>query len=217
MKIDRTGVMTDETMFSYIANSLFRCYNNQKKTGTQRMEYMKKRICGLLLGILCSTAITGCEMEEKMNSEDTEPQKVELVVWGAEEDTELMNQIIENFQIKYQNQADLQISYEVQGEAQCKDALIGGLEDGSHRQQGEHGHDRPIVYMTPSHIKINQWLKYVRYEASNEEGQQGVAQIIHKPDHAGGDSQPDQQPHHAVKRPVILLFLGHRAIWKILF
>lgn len=95
------------------------------------MEYMKKRICGLLLGILCSTAITGCEMEEKMNSEDTEPQKVELVVWGAEEDTELMNQIIENFQIKYQNQADLQISYEVQGEAQCKDALIGGLEDGA--------------------------------------------------------------------------------------
>lgn len=95
------------------------------------MEYMKKRICGLLLGILCSTAITGCEMEEKMNSEDTEPQKVELVVWGAEEDTELMNQIIENFQIKHQNQADFQISYEVQGEAQCKDALIGGLEDGA--------------------------------------------------------------------------------------
>lgn len=95
------------------------------------MEYMKKRICGLLLGILCSTAITGCEMEEKMNSEDTEPQKVELVVWGAEEDTELMNQIIENFQIKYREQADFQISYEVQGESQCKDALIGGLEDGA--------------------------------------------------------------------------------------
>ena len=70
---------------------------------------MKKRICGLLLGILCTVAFTGCGLEEKTELENTGPQKVELVVWGAEEDTELMNQIIEGFQTNYQGEADFQI------------------------------------------------------------------------------------------------------------
>ncbi|MCI8490113.1 MAG: extracellular solute-binding protein [Lachnospiraceae bacterium] len=93
---------------------------------------MKKYICGLILGILCTAVFTGCgDLEEQAAFEDTEPQKVELVVWGAEEDTELMNQIIESFQINYQGEADIQILFEVQGESQCKDVLLGGLEDGA--------------------------------------------------------------------------------------
>ena len=98
------------------------------------MEYiMSKRICGMLLAILCIALLTGCDMGKKTDLENTEPesQKVELVVWGAEEDAELMNQIIESFQIEYQGEADFQILFEVQGESQCKDALIGGLEDGA--------------------------------------------------------------------------------------
>lgn len=92
---------------------------------------MRKRICGLILGILCTTTLTGCDSAEKTDSENTEPQKVELVVWGAEEDTELMSQIIQSFQTNYQGQADFEILFEVQGESQCKDALIGGLEEGA--------------------------------------------------------------------------------------
>lgn len=98
---------------------------------------MKKRIYGSLLGILCAVALTGCGLEEKPDlSEKTEMEPpessgVELVVWGAEEDRELMNQIIRSFQENYQGQADFQISFEVQGESQCKDALIGGLEEGA--------------------------------------------------------------------------------------
>ena len=42
-----------------------------------------------------------------------------------------MNQIIQSFQANYQAEADLQITFEVQGESQCKDALIGGLEEGA--------------------------------------------------------------------------------------
>ena len=61
----------------------------------------------------------------------SKPKKAELVVWGAEEDAELMNQIIQSFQANYQAEADLQITFEVQGESQCKDALIGGLEEGA--------------------------------------------------------------------------------------
>lgn len=93
--------------------------------------YMRKRIFGLLPGILCIAALTGCDLAEKTDLKKTELQKVELVVWGAEEDTELMNQIIKNFQINYQGEADFQILFEVQGESQCKDTLIGGLEDGA--------------------------------------------------------------------------------------
>lgn len=92
---------------------------------------MKKRVCGLLLGLLWITALTGCSSEEKKDLENTAPPKVELVVWGAEEDRALMNQIIENFQTEYQGEADFQILYEVQGESQCKDVLLGGLEDGA--------------------------------------------------------------------------------------
>ncbi len=92
---------------------------------------MGKRIWGLFSGILCAAALMGCGAAEEPALEDEELQKVELVVWGAEEDTELMNQIIQSFQINYQGQADFQISFAVQGESQCKDVLLGGLEDGA--------------------------------------------------------------------------------------
>lgn len=92
---------------------------------------MRKRIWGLLPGLLCVAALAACGPVEETVLEDAEPQKVELVVWGAEEDTELMNRIIEGFQANYQGQADFQISFKVQGESQCKDALLGGLEDGA--------------------------------------------------------------------------------------
>ncbi len=93
--------------------------------------YMRNSIWGFLIIILYTVMFTGCGETEKTSLEKTEPQKVELVVWGAEEDTELMNQIINSFQIKYQGQADFKISFEVQGESQCKDVLLGGLEDGA--------------------------------------------------------------------------------------
>lgn len=94
---------------------------------------MKKRICRFLLGILCIAAFAGCgpAKEKGLERADTELQKVRLVVWGAEEDTELMHQIIQSFQTNYQGQADFQISFEVQGESQCKDVLLGALEDGA--------------------------------------------------------------------------------------
>lgn len=92
---------------------------------------MRKRICGFLLGVLCTAVLTGCGLAGKTDLQNTELEKVELVVWGAQEDTELMNQIIQSFEANYQGQADFDILFEVQGESQCKDALIGGLEDGA--------------------------------------------------------------------------------------
>ena len=53
---------------------------------------MRKRICGLILGILCTAAFTGCSLSGETDlagetgQESAEPQKVKLVVWGAAED-----------------------------------------------------------------------------------------------------------------------------------
>lgn len=92
---------------------------------------MRKRRYGLLLSLLCAAAFTGCGQAEEETPVSPEPQKVQLVVWGAQEDTELMNRIIEGFQANYQGQADFEITFQVQGESQCKDVLLGGLEDGA--------------------------------------------------------------------------------------
>lgn len=121
------------TALSRIANGQYQWYNSHRKNGNIRMELcMKKRICGLILGVLCAAVFTGCGAKEKTEpAKEAEPQKVELVVWGSEEDTELMNQIIQNFETKYQGQAEFQIQFEVQGESQCKDVLLGDLEKGA--------------------------------------------------------------------------------------
>ena len=92
---------------------------------------MGKRICGLLLGLLCTSAIMGCGKTEETDPVNTEPSKVELVVWGAQEDAELMNRIIDGFVENYRGQADFEIVFEAQGESQCKNALLGGLEEGA--------------------------------------------------------------------------------------
>ena len=92
---------------------------------------MGRKIYGLLLGILCTAVLTGCNTAKKTDSMDTKIPKVELTVWGAEEDMALMEQIMQGFQAEYQGQADFQILFEAQGESQCKDALLGGLEEGA--------------------------------------------------------------------------------------
>lgn len=56
---------------------------------------------------------------------------VELVVWGAEEDQEMLRQIVAEFQETYKGQAEFHITCEVQSESACKDALMSGLEEGA--------------------------------------------------------------------------------------
>lgn len=98
---------------------------------------MRKRICGLLFACFSFSALAGCglagqtDLAGKPDAKKEEPPDVELVVWGAEEDAELMGRVIESFQEKYRGQADFDISFEAQGESQCKDALIQDLENGA--------------------------------------------------------------------------------------
>ncbi len=78
--------------------------------------------------------LTGCQQnsldpsgEEQTSGSDT----VNLTVWGAEEDEELLRQIIDGFETEYQGQADFQITYEPQSESHCTDALMADLENGA--------------------------------------------------------------------------------------
>ena len=101
---------------------------------------MKKNIKFILISILLIPALllavflTGCQQnsldpsgEEQTSGSDT----VNLTVWGAEEDEELLRQIIDGFETEYQGQADFQITYEPQSESHCTDALMADLENGA--------------------------------------------------------------------------------------
>lgn len=92
---------------------------------------MKGKICSLILGALCAVSLVGCGLGEEKETADTGQKKIALTVWGAKEDEELMGQIIQSFEKQYQGQADFQITFQAQGESECKDVLIGGLEEGA--------------------------------------------------------------------------------------
>ena len=96
---------------------------------------MKTRIYKFLAAILCAIFIAGCAGGGSSNTTNSTggavSGTVDLVVWGGEEDEKLMNQIIRSFEREYQGQADFNITFAVQGESNCKDKLIGGLEEGA--------------------------------------------------------------------------------------
>ena len=96
---------------------------------------MKTRIYLFLAAMLCAIFIAGCAGGGSSNTTNSTggavSGTVDLVVWGGEEDEKLMNQIIRSFEREYQGQADFNITFAVQGESNCKDKLIGGLEEGA--------------------------------------------------------------------------------------
>lgn len=96
---------------------------------------MKKKIYLWLPAIfLLIASLTGCQSSRSLPSEERSApvsETVSLTVWGAEEDEELLRQIIDEFVNKYQNEADFLITYEPQSEAKCTDVLMEDLENGA--------------------------------------------------------------------------------------
>lgn len=82
--------------------------------------------------LACVCFVTSCgnsgkEEESGQSSHDT----VALTVWGAEEDQELLGKIIDDFEKAYREEANFDITLAVQGESECKDTLLSGLEKGA--------------------------------------------------------------------------------------
>ncbi len=109
---------------------------------------MRKRIQTGFSMFLISVLLSGCTAPGYTEaSDDTEEPKtktlsfeeqlaadsgeVDLVVWGAEEDQEMLQQIVAEFQEAYKGQAEFHITCEIQSESACKDALMEGLEEGA--------------------------------------------------------------------------------------
>lgn len=95
---------------------------------------MKKKNILIIPVLLCAAFLSGCQNKSQAPMEEAqapEESTVSLTVWGAEEDEELLSQIIHEFQTKYQSEADFEISYMPQSESTCMDALMADLEHGA--------------------------------------------------------------------------------------
>ncbi len=93
---------------------------------------MKKKSVFLFILLSLLLGVTACGRQTPP-SENPEParQTVELTVWGAEEDTALLEEMIASFQARYANEADFLITCQPQSESSCKDALLVDLEGGA--------------------------------------------------------------------------------------
>ncbi len=96
----------------------------------------KKILALIMISILVVFAITGCGQDN--NTSPTEPAQedtadvlpsgnVNLMVWGADEDADLISQIISSFTAEYAGQANFNITFEPHSEANCKDDILGDV------------------------------------------------------------------------------------------
>ncbi len=107
----------------------------------------RKRVGCLLLAVFVLAMSTGCGQGTASQTENgTETVDgadaatvteeipggtVSLTVWGAEEDQELLAEIVEGFQAEYAGQADFEITIAAESESSCKDTLLGDVVNGA--------------------------------------------------------------------------------------
>ena len=86
-----------------------------------------------LLALLTAVLLTACGSQEPAGEDAPEDtfETVELTVWGAEEDQELLQELCGSFQAHYARQASFRITCQPQSESTCKDAMLGDLENGA--------------------------------------------------------------------------------------
>lgn len=101
------------------------------------MENIMKTKCKFyLLFLVLILLLTGCQQEVSVSETEliaSTPvsNTVDLTVWGAAEDEELLRQIINTFEEAYRGQANFNITYQPQSESHCMDALMADLENGA--------------------------------------------------------------------------------------
>lgn len=95
---------------------------------------MKRKNYILFPALSLAVLLSGCQKNNSIPlKEEQTPDTgtVNLTVWGAEENEELLSQIIGSFQEKYRGQADFNITYMPQSESSCTNALMADLEQGA--------------------------------------------------------------------------------------
>ena len=95
---------------------------------------MKRKINLWFPAFLLAVSLSGCQNKNPVSAaKDPVPDSdtVNLTVWGASEDEELLRQIIDGFEEEYRGQADFLITYSPQSESNCTNELMGDLENGA--------------------------------------------------------------------------------------
>lgn len=92
-----------------------------------------RKILALSLVGAMTLSMVACSKSTGSSSESTtttsgEKQDVSLVVWGAEEDQEMLQGMIESFKTKYADQANFTIKLGVQSESTAKDTILTDVE-----------------------------------------------------------------------------------------
>ena len=91
---------------------------------------MRKVLCALLSAVLTAVCLSGC-VNEAVATSGTVAKAVNLTVWGAEEDRELLSEITESFKAEYGSMADFNITVKAQSESGCKEALLDDPQAGA--------------------------------------------------------------------------------------
>ena len=84
--------------------------------------------------LLLTVLLSDCQKNDPVPLEEVQTpdfDTVNLTVWGAAEDEELLRQIIDKFEEAYSGQADFAITFQPQSESSCTNALMGDLENGA--------------------------------------------------------------------------------------
>ncbi len=97
-------------------------------------KVMKMKMNVLFLLLIMTVLLCGCQKNDPVPLEEVQTpgsDTVNLTVWGAAEDEELLRQIIDRFAQAHSGQADLVITYQPQSESSCTNALMADLENGA--------------------------------------------------------------------------------------
>ncbi len=79
--------------------------------------------------VACTSKSTGTSGGS--NTNNGEKENVELTLWGAEEDQDLLKELVEGFKTEYADQANITVTISPESEATCKDTLLTDIEAGA--------------------------------------------------------------------------------------
>lgn len=89
----------------------------------------KKGIFASLLATIFMFSMLGCTRDHQFKNDDANKESVSLRLWGAEEDSELLSQIVENFKSEYSHEANFDITIEAEGEGTCIGRIMSNIHD----------------------------------------------------------------------------------------
>lgn len=94
----------------------------------------------LMFGIISVLSMIGCGTNKEDNSVTSEENNqisenqsniVPLTIWGAEQDQDILKEMVEQFRVQYQDQVQLEITVQVMNEDLCKGALLADVYNGA--------------------------------------------------------------------------------------